>query len=333
MPDELWVIGEPQGDGLARVSTEIATIVRRLGEASGRQVVGIVMGANPDRAAQELARYVPVVRAVTTPGTADRTAAASAASELAALIGTGQPSHVFLGATPDGRDLAGMLSALLSWGVLVNALEVGWGDAAGDGPGVEMSIFGGRLLTTSAFTGTQGIVTVRPNAAVAEPLAQPGRVESHESSRAESLPAVTVLERVSEAGAALPIEEARIIVAGGRGVAGPEGFGLVQELADALGGAVGATRAAVDAGWIPFAQQIGQTGKIVKPALYLALGISGAIQHKVGMQTAEVIVAVNRDPDAPIAEYADLFVVGDLFEVGPAIIAELRQRQGGSGGS
>jgi electron transfer flavoprotein alpha subunit len=139
---------------------------------------------------------------------------------------------------------------------------------------------------------------------------------------------VAVLERVTEAGAAAPIEEAKIVVAGGRGVAGPDGFRLIEQIAEALGGAVGATRAAVDAGWIPYAQQIGQTGKIVKPQLYLALGISGAIQHKVGMQTAETIVAVNRDPDAPIAEFADLVVIGDLFEVGPALLAELKARRG-----
>ncbi len=117
-------------------------------------------------------------------------------------------------------------------------------------------------------------------------------------------------------------------MAGGRGVAGPEGFGVVEELAKDLGGAVGATRAAVDAGWIGYAHQIGQTGKVVKPSLYVALGISGAIQHKVGMQTAEAIVAMNSDADAPIAEFADLMVVGDLFDVGPAILAELRSRRG-----
>ena len=116
-------------------------------------------------------------------------------------------------------------------------------------------------------------------------------------------------------------------MAGGRGVGGPDGFGVVRDLADALGGAVGATRAAVDSGWIPYSQQIGQTGKIVKPALYMALGISGAIQHKVGMQTASTIVAINRDPDAPIAEFADMFVIGDLFEVVPAIVAELKGRK------
>ena len=142
------------------------------------------------------------------------------------------------------------------------------------------------------------------------------------------LPLVRVIERRTEAGAAAPIEEARIIVAGGRGVASAAGFELVESLATELGGSVGATRAAVDAGWINYAHQIGQTGKVVKPSLYLALGISGAIQHKVGMQTAETIVAVNRDPDAPIAEFADLLVVGDLFQVVPALIAELRSRRG-----
>ncbi|HSS35852.1 MAG TPA: electron transfer flavoprotein subunit alpha/FixB family protein, partial [Patescibacteria group bacterium] len=155
----------------------------------------------------------------------------------------------------------------------------------------------------------------------------PGRVVSVTGTAEPVLPEVQVLERVAEAAGAAPIEEARVIVAGGRGVGGPEGFRVVESLADALGGAVGATRAAVDSGWIPYGQQIGQTGKIVKPALYVALGISGAIQHKVGMQTADTIVAVNRDPDAPIAEFADLFVVGDLFEVVPAIVAALTARK------
>ena len=152
-----------------------------------------------------------------------------------------------------------------------------------------MSVFGGKLITTSRFTGDRGIVTgpAERGHARSRPR-RPGR----SSRRAvvgelRRCPPSTIVDRVEAAGAAAPIEEARIIVAGGRGVGGPDGFGVVEELADGARGAVGATRAAVDAGWIPYAQQIGQTGKIVKPALYLALGISGAIQHKVGMQTAE----------------------------------------------
>ena len=229
------------------------------------------------------------------------------------------------GAGPDGRDIAGTLAALLERAVLVNATAVAWDG----GPSVEMSVFGGKLITTSAFAdGEWGIVTVRPNVVTAEKAASAGKVEAVAPKDGAGLPLVKVVERIEEAAAALPIEEARIIVAGGRGVGGDEGFALVREIAEALGGAVGATRAAVDSGWIPYAQQIGQTGKIVKPQLYLALGISGAIQHKVGMQTAGTIIGVNRDPDAPIAEFADLVVVGDLFAVVPALLDELRTRGG-----
>jgi electron transfer flavoprotein alpha subunit len=321
----IWVHGELAPDGtLAKISTEVATLARGLGESAGRDVVGIVVGADPSAAATELATFVPRVVTVTEPATADHAAGTIVGQRVAALIERDKPAFLFTGAGPEGRDLAGVVSALTGWGVLVNAIGVTWDD----GPVVEMSVFGGKLTTTSRFTGEQGIVTVRPNVVPAEPAAKPGSVESTRVEGDLRLPLVKVVDRVAAADAAAPIEEARVIVAGGRGMGGPEGFSLVEDLAQALGGAVGATRAAVDAGWIPYAQQIGQTGKIVKPALYLALGISGAIQHKVGMQTADTIVAVNRDPDAPIAEFADLFVVGDLFEVGPAILAALRARAG-----
>jgi electron transfer flavoprotein alpha subunit len=327
MAGEIWVVGEIQNGQLARVSGEVATLARRLGGQSGRGVTGVVVAAGPvlGPAAAELARFVPRVLAVTAPETADRPVAGVVAAYLAALVAREEPAYVLLGASPDGRDLAGALSALLGWGVLANAMDAAWTDA---GPTVDLSIFGGRLFTTSGFTGDRGIVTVRTNAVTAEAAATPGAVEPTAITPAATLPVVRVVDRTSESGAAAPIEEARIIVAGGRGVAGPGGFGLVQELADELGGSVGATRAAVDAGWINYSHQIGQTGKIVKPALYLALGISGAIQHKVGMQTAETIVAVNRDPDAPLAQDADLYVVGDLFEVGAALLAALRARHG-----
>jgi electron transfer flavoprotein alpha subunit len=323
MAGAIWVLGEAGGDGLARASAEVATLAADLGAAAGREVVGVVAGAAPSGPATELARYLPRVLNVEVAAAEGSTVAAAVAPVLAALMERDGPAYVFVGATQDGRDIAGMLAALLGWGVLVNASAVTWTDG---GPAVEMSVFGGRLLTTSAFTADHGILTVRPNSVAAREAAAPGTVEAVAIDAPTSLPVVTVVERVVAESAAAPIEEARIIVAGGRGVGGPDGFRVVEDLAEALGGAVGATRAAVDAGWIPYGQQIGQTGKIVKPELYVALGISGAIQHKVGMQTASTIVAVNRDPDAPIAEFADLVVIGDLFEVAPAIAAELRSR-------
>jgi electron transfer flavoprotein alpha subunit len=323
----LWVVAEPGADGgSARVSAEAATLARDLGAATKRDVIGIVIAADPAPAAKELAKYLPVVWAITDRAAEEHAWSAVAAGHVAALVGAGDPPDaIFVGAGADGRDLAGAVSALTGLGVLVNATAVTWTDA---GPSVEMSVFGGKLLTTSGFTGGRGIITVRPNVTTAAPAAAPGKVEARDSTAKAALPAVRVVERVSEAGAQAPIEEAKIIVAGGRGVGGPEGFGIVEQLAAELGGAVGATRAAVDSGWIPYSQQIGQTGKIVKPELYLALGISGAIQHKVGMRTSGAIVAVNRDADAPIAEFADLFVVGDLFEVGNALLEQLRARPG-----
>ena len=325
MPGPLWVHGEIAPDGsLAKISTETATLARQLGEASGLDVVGVVIGSDPKAAATELAGFVPRVLAVTEPETADHAAGTIVGERLATLIEREQPAFLLTGAGPEGRDVAGVVAALTGWGVLVNAIGVRWED----GPVVTMSVFGGKLKTTSRLTAENGIVTIRPNVVTAEPATAAGKIEPTTVDEPLHLPLVNVVDRVAAADTAAPIEEARVIVAGGRGVGGPDGFRIVEELAEALGGAVGATRAAVDAGWIPYAQQIGQTGKIVKPVLYMALGISGAIQHKVGMQTADAIVAVNRDPDAPIAEFADLFVVGDLFEVVPAILAALRARAG-----
>jgi electron transfer flavoprotein alpha subunit len=190
-----------------------------------------------------------------------------------------------------------------------------------------MSTFGGKLVTHSTFNATRGIVLVRAASVTAEPAPSPGAVEVVDVGGVDELPAVGVLDTVAETGATASIEEARIIVGGGRGVGSPDGFRLIEQLADALGGAVGATRAVVDAGWIGYSQQIGQTGKIVKPALYVACGVSGAIQHKVGVQTAGTIIAINRDPDAPIVEFADLMVVGDLFEILPRLTEAIRARK------
>ncbi len=322
----IWVIAEPNGDGsLARISAEAATMARSLAESAGGEAAGIAVASDPSGIANELAAYVARVVAITDANADGKAWAAVAAERAATVISDDPEAVVVVGAGPDGRDVAGALSALTGLGVLVNATAVTWAD---DGPSVEMSAFGGKLLTTSTFVSGAGIVTVRPNVVEAQAADSAGKVEQLAAEKDALLPRVDVVEQVVEAGAAAPIEEAKVIVSGGRGVGGAEGFGLVGEIATALGGAVGATRAAVDSGWIPYAQQIGQTGKIVKPDLYLALGISGAIQHKVGMQTAHTIVAVNRDPDAPISEFADLLVVGDLFEVGAALLAALKTRAG-----
>ena len=320
----IWVVAETNADGsLAKSSTEVATLARTLADAAKGDAAGIVVAADPKAAADELAGYVGRVVAIAEPKAEGNAWAQVAAQRAAAILTSEAPAAVLTGAGPDGRDVAGTLAALLGVPVLVNATAVTWDG----GPSVEMSVFGGKLVTTSAFAdGEWGIVTVRPNVVTAENAGSAGKVESAKPAGDLELPLVPIVDRLEESAAALPIEEARIIVAGGRGVGGEEGFKLVQDIADQLGGAVGATRAAVDSGWIPYAQQIGQTGKIVKPQLYLALGISGAIQHKVGMQTAGTIIGVNRDPDAPIAEFADLVVVGDLFEVGKALLAELKSR-------
>jgi electron transfer flavoprotein alpha subunit len=326
MPGGIWVLGEAGADGaLAKISTEVATLARSLAEAGGTGVSGVVMAADPRPAADELARYLATVQAVTEPLTAENVVATIVADRLASLIEREAPEYVLLGAGPEGRDVAGALGALLGWPILANAVSATWTDG---GIRIEQSVFGGKLVTTSGFSGDHGIVTLRPNVVTAEPAASSGLVEAMAVDGALRLPLVPIRERVAEVGGAAPIEEASVIVAGGRGVGGEDGFKLVEELAELLGGTVGATRAAVDAGWIAYGQQIGQTGKIVKPQLYLALGISGAIQHKVGMQTAGTIVAINRDPDAPIAEFADMLVVGDLFEVGRALADELRTRRG-----
>ena len=322
----IWVIGEMNGDGsLTRMSAETATLGRSLAEAAGTDVAGIVVAADPKSAAKELAAYLPRVVSIADAEAGGHVWASIAAERIAAVIGTDPATVVLVGAGPDGRDVAGALSALTSLGVLVNATGVTWTDG---GPSVEMSVFGGKLITTSSFTAKGGIITLRPNTVSAEEAGKAGSIEATAPTGDLLLPKIAIVEQVTEAGAAAPIEEARIIVSGGRGVGGTAGFELVASVAAALNGAVGATRAAVDAGWIPYAQQIGQTGKIVKPELYLALGISGAIQHKVGMQTAGTIVAINRDPDAPIAEFADLVVVGDLFEVVPALLLALQARAG-----
>jgi electron transfer flavoprotein alpha subunit len=320
----ILAVAEVADGTLTKLSTEVATLARALAEAAGGSAVGLVVDASPGAAADAMAAYLPRVIAVTNPAAAHEVTAPHVAAEVARLLDEGV-SHVVLAATTDGRDVAGTLVATTGLGLLANADDASWD---GTGPLSRSSILGGKATTSSTFAAPSGLLTLRPGGVTAVEAAARGTVETRDPAP-PAVPAARVLDRVEEAGAAASLEDARVVVVGGRGVGSPEGFALVDELASLLGGVSGATRASVDAGWVPYARQIGQTGRIVKPALYLGLGVSGAMQHRVGMQASETIIAINRDPDAPIAEVADLFVIADLFEVGPALAAEIRSRRGG----
>jgi electron transfer flavoprotein alpha subunit len=216
-----------------------------------------------------------------------------------------------------GRDVGSRVAARLDAGITSDATDV----TVSNGKVSTVSPkLGGLTITTCAFKNTEyGVVSVRPNVFAAKAgAAATASVETL------ALPSKTyamkIGSEVEEAAPELGVEEASIVISGGRGLGGPEPFTtLIKPLADALGGAVGASRAAVDAGWIPHAHQVGQTGKTISPSLYIAVGISGAIQHKVGMRTAGTIVAVNKDANVPIADFADLLVVGDLFQIIPEL--------------
>ncbi len=321
----IWVISRTSDGQPTRAGLELATLARTIAEAGERRAAGILIGPDAADAGSTLAGYLP--RVLTSAPLAGRPWAATAAQ---AVISEVDLDHdvLLVAAEAEGLALAGLLVGLTEAPVLVNATTVRWED---DGIRVGMSTFGGRLQTESRFVGGRGgVVVVRPGVMSAEPAPDRGVVEAvvPGSDAATATPAdVTLVEHVlAGPSTAIPIEEARVVIGGGRGVGGPDGFRLLDELAALLGGAVGATRAAVDAGWIDYDQQIGQTGKTVKPELYLACGVSGAIQHKVGVQTAGTIIAIDRDADAPIREFADLLVVGDLFAVVPALIEALRAR-------
>jgi len=231
-----------------------------------------------------------------------------------------QPSAIFFAGTAMGRDLAPTVAAQLGVGAIPDAVSLA---LDGETFSVRRPVYSGKAITTVDTAGnTPQVISLRPNVFAAEEAGGAGEVVALDG-LSLSIRAV-VKELLEAAGGELDVAEADVIVSGGRGIKGPENFALIKSLADALGGAVGASRAAVDAGWIEHSHQVGQTGKVVSPSLYIAAGISGAIQHLAGMSSSKVIVAINKDPDAPIFKVADYGIVGDLFDVIPPMVEAIK---------
>ena len=242
------------------------------------------------------------------------------AEAVAKAVEQEQPNAVFFAGTAMGRDLAPRVAARLGVGAIADAVGL---TRDGDTFSVRRPVYSGKAFATANTGGkTPQVISLRPNVFAAEEAAGAGEVVALDGL---SLSVRAMVKELVEAeGGELDVAEADIIVSGGRGIKGPENFTLIKSLADALGGAVGASRAAVDAGWIEHSHQVGQTGKVVSPSLYVACGISGAIQHLAGMSSSKVIVAINKDPDAPIFKVADYGVVGDLFDVIPPMVEAIK---------
>ena len=325
MTNDILFLAEFSGGKPARSALELATGAAELAAQSGGSAVALAYGSGA--AADAAALGAPGAARAIVLGDEDRPAITYGPAAVAAAREGGLA--LLAPATPNGRDLAAALVGLL--------------DLPAFGPVRAARVVDGTLETEQATLQGSVVTTARPVEGAPTPsvvlvLARtftPAEGGSGSADVAAAPPAAesaltkpSVVESHEAEAKVVNLEEATVIVAGGRGVGSEEGFGPLRELASALGGAVGASRAAADAGWIAYQLQIGQTGKVVKPALYIGAGISGAIQHRVGMQTAEHVVAINKDPDAPIGEFADLFVVGDLFQIVPALTDEIRRRKG-----
>ena len=328
---DLWVFIETNEDGTAKnVGLELLTPGRDLAGKQGGAVAAVVIGSNVDAAVKAVGEHgADKIYVVDGPEYAQYSTDAYAHA-LCTLVEKYGPTSMLIGATNNGRDLGPRVSCRLKTGLTADctALDI---DAESGNVAWTRPAFGGNLRATILCPDHRPqIGTVRPGVfkktAAQERTAQVIREDIHVDAAAIRTQVLEILKDMD--GEKVDLEGAEIIVSGGRGVGGPEGFEVIRALAKELGATVGASRAAVDADWISHAHQVGQTGKTVAPKLYIACGISGAIQHLAGMSGSDVIVAINKDADAPIFDVADYGVVGDLFEVLPVLTAEIRKARG-----
>src|SRR5579859_5375933 len=313
---EVLVLAEHDGEAVKKVTFELVTLARRFGEAAV-----VWTGTGAEAAQSRLAEH-GASKVYVAPGSEyDDYVVAPKAELLAELAAQKSPAAVFLPGTAEGKEIGGRLAVKTGSGILTDVVGLA------DDMTAEQLIFGGAInVSAKVRTGTP-IIAVRPNAIVPEPASGAATFEPVSVTISDTAKQAKVLERVVQQRGARPeLTEASIVVSGGRGVGSADNMALIEKLADSLGAAVGASRAVTDAGWYPHQFQVGQTGKTVSPQLYVAVGISGAIQHRAGMQTSKTIMVVNKDPEAPIFELADFGVVGDLFKVVPQLVEQIEKR-------
>ena len=318
---EVLVLVDHTDGAVKKVTAELLTFARRLGEPSA-----VLIGSGFDAAKESLARYGAAKVYVAEDAELSSYLVAPAAEVLAQVVSQASPAAVLLASGAEGKEIAARLALKTGSGVLTDATDVA---AEGGSITAEQPVFGGSTVVRSTVTTGTPIITLRPNSVAAE--AADGAAERVDVTvqLSDAAKGARITDRVVEEKGERPeLSEAAIVVSGGRGVGSGENFSVIEALADALGAAVGASRAATDAGWYPHQHQVGQTGKTVSPQLYVAAGISGAIQHRAGMQTSKTIVAINKDPEAPIFELVDFGVVGDLHQVVPALTEKVKARKG-----
>ena len=308
-----------------KVTFELASEARKIADALGGTAAAVVLGAGSAELAQRLREYPLDAIYVNEDPEVDGFVLDPVVDYLHAAAQSVGPSLLLVPNTLSGRDVAGRILARLRAGIVADVVEV---RIDGDAVVCVSPKLGGAIVTECALkSGDYGVVTVRPNSFAA--AAGGGGAEIRSIEKPAKTYSARVERDVEEGSGELALEEAPVVVAGGRGLGGPEPFDtLLKPLARALGGAVGASRAAADAGWVPYNLQIGQTGKTVTPSLYIAVGISGAIQHKVGMRASGTIVAINKDAASPIGEFSDLLVVGDAFRIVPELTKMIESAKG-----